>query len=71
MLCMCQKIFKNNLCKTHYKMKLKKENKLKEKENKLKEKENKLQEKLEKMNPQIPIKNVKIKKNKTIIQYLK
>lgn len=64
MLCMCQKIFKNNLCKTHYKMKLKKENKLKEKENKL-------QEKLEKINPQIPIKNVKIKKNKTIIQYLK
>ena len=33
--------------------------------------ENKLKEKLEKINPQIPIKNLKIKKNKTIIQYIK
>ena len=57
MQCHCQKIFKNGLCKTHYKMKLKQENKLKEK--------------LEKINPQIPIKNLKIKKNKTIIQYIK
>ena len=59
MQCMCQKIFKDGYpwCRTHYKMKLKQENKLKEK--------------LEKINPQIPIKNVKIKKNKTIIQYLK
>lgn len=57
MQCQCQKIFKNELCKTHYKMKLKQENKLKEK--------------LEKINPQIPIKNLKIKKNKTIIQYIK
>ncbi len=55
MQCQCQKIFKNDLCKIHYKMKLKKENKLKEKENKLKQE-------LEKVNPQIPIKNVKIKK---------
>lgn len=57
MQCHCQKIFKNELCKTHYKMKVKQENKLKEK--------------LEKINPQIPIKNLKIKKNKTIIQYIK
>ena len=45
-------------------MKLKKENKLKEKENKLKQE-------LEKVNPQIPIKNVKVKKMKTIIHYIK
>ena len=55
--CHCKKIFKDGLCKTHYKMKLKQENKLKEK--------------LEKINPQIPIKNVKIKKKKTIIHYIK
>ena len=57
MHCMCKKIHQDGLCKMHYKLQVKSENKLKQK--------------LEKINPQVKIENIKIKKNKTIIKIKK
>ena len=57
MQCMCKKIHQDGLCKTHYKLQVKSENKLKQK--------------LEKINPQVKIENITIKKNKTIIKIKK
>ena len=55
--CSCQKIYKENLCKTHYNLCLKRLTKLKHK--------------LEKENPNLKIENITINDNKTNIKFTK